>query len=59
VNNYIPFVRDLDIDIGANSNGSKLVGNMKFSEHSDTYIFCIATYGGNAGSVISQMSKFT
>jgi MinD superfamily P-loop ATPase containing an inserted ferredoxin domain len=31
------------------------IGKMKYSDQSDTYIFCVATYGGNDGGVISQM----
>src|SRR5471030_71227 len=34
---------------------ANFIRNMKFLEQSYTYIFCLATYGGNAGSVISQM----
>lgn len=30
------------------------IKKMKFGKQNDTYIFCVATYGGNAGSVIPQ-----
>lgn len=36
---------------------ANFIRNMKFSKQSDTYIFCVATYGGNAGSVVSQMGN--
>ena len=36
---------------------ANFVREMKFSDLSDTYIFCVATYAGNNGAVISQMGN--
>lgn len=36
---------------------ANFVRKMKFSDQSDTYIFCVATYAGNNGAVISQMGN--
>lgn len=36
---------------------ANFVHEMKFSDLSDTYIFCVATYAGNNGAVISQMGN--